>query len=114
MTYKSKQELDRVAYAIHTKRKKKGAGKGYKNTYTKVWSGAMTMREYLTYWAEFDPKGCGLWLCYVEHREWMEDRWWDYPEGRDKNIRGYRDRIKDIRQKYGLSKSEVSEFMRVD
>lgn len=109
----TKKELDGVAYAIHTTKKKKGANKGYKYTYTKVWSGAMTRKEYLIKFAEIDLRECGLFLCDIEHRDFTEDRYWDIPDYRDEAIRGYRERIKSIRLKYGLSKSEVACFMRV-
>lgn len=102
-----------MAYAIHTKRKSKGAGKGYKNTYEKVWSDRMTRREYLNRLEEIDPRACGLFLCRVEHDDFTSDRYWDVPDYRDEAIRSYRDKIKSIRLQYGLSKSEVSGFMRV-
>ena len=106
-------ELNGVAYAIHTQKKKKGAGKGYKYTYETVWSGRITRKEYLNQLEEIDPKECGLFLCKVEHADFTEDRFWDMPGYRDEAIRNYRERIKAIRLNYGLSKSEVSKFMRV-
>lgn len=106
-------ELNGVAYAIRTEKKKKGANKGYKYTYTKVWSDRMTRREYLNHYAEIDPHGCGLFLCRLEQNEMNDDRYWDVPSYRDEAIKSYRERIKSIRMRYGLSKSEVSEFMRV-
>lgn len=107
------KELNRVAYAIHTTKKKKGANKGYKYTYESVWSGAMTRREYLNRLEEIDAKECGLFLCRLEQTEFQDDRWWDMPTYRDEAIKSYRGRIKAIRLRYGLSQSEVSEFMRV-
>lgn len=107
------QDLNRVAYATRTTKKKKGAGKGYKYTYEKVWTGAMSPREYFDRYAEIDRRGCGISLCRFEHMDFTEDRWWDVPEYRDEAIRDYRGRIKAIRMQYGLSKSDVSEFMRV-
>lgn len=109
----TKKELDGIAYAVHTTKKKKGANKGYKYTYTTVWSGAMTRREYLSRLAEIDRKECGLFLCKLEHSDFTSDRYWDVPDYRDEAIRNYRERIKSIRMQYGLSKSEVSGFMRV-
>lgn len=106
-------ELNGVAYAIHTTKKKKGANKGYKYTYERVWSGAMTRREYLERYERIDPKGCGLFLCRLEYTEFMDDRYWDVPNYRDEAIKSYRGKIKAIRLRYGLSQSEVSEFMRV-
>lgn len=102
-----------MAYAIHTTKKKKGAGKGYKYTYESVWSDRMTRREYLNRLEEIDCKECGLFLCRLEQTEMNDDRYWDVPTYRDEAIKVYRGRIKAIRLKYGLSKSEVSEFMRV-
>lgn len=107
------KELNRVAYAIHTTKKKKGANKGYKYTYTSVWSDRMTRREYLNRLEEIDRKECGLFLCRLEQNEMNDDRYWDVPDYRDEAIKTYRARIKAIRVRYGLSKSEVSEFMRV-
>lgn len=106
-------ELNGVAYAIHTTKKKKGAGKGYKYTYESVWSDAMTRREYLTRLEEIDRKECGLFLCRLEHTEFTDDRYWNIPDYRDEAIKSYRERIKAIRMRYGLSKSEVSDYMRV-
>lgn len=109
----TKQELNRVAYATRTKRKKKGAEKGYKNTYTLVWSGAMTRREYLDRLAEIDRRECGVFLCRLEAEDFRGDRFWDIDGYREEAIRAYRERIKQIRLTYGLSKSEVADFMRV-
>ena len=109
----TKKELDGIAYTIHTKKKKKGADKGYKYTYTTVWSGAMTRAEYLKRLAEIDPRECGLFLCKVERCDFTEDRWWEGTSYEAEAIKGYRDRIKSIRQQYGLSKSDVSDYMRV-
>lgn len=106
-------ELNGVAYAIHTKAKKKGAGKGYKYTHTTVWSDRITRREYLNRLEEIDRRECGLFLCKVERDDFNGDRYWDVPDYREQAIRSYRERIKTIRMQYGLSKSEVSEFMRV-
>lgn len=107
------KELNGVAYAIHTQKKKKGANKGYKYTYTKVWSGAMTRAEYLSKLADIDRRECGLFLCKVEWNDFKEDRWWDVPSYRDEAVKSYRERIKAIRMQYGLSKSDVARFMRV-
>lgn len=107
------KELNGVAYAIRTTKKKKGANKGYKYTYEMVWSGRMTRREYLNRLEEIDRHKCGLFLCKLEHFDFTDDRWWDVPNYRDEAIKSYRERIKSIRLQYGLSKSEVSEFMRV-
>lgn len=109
----TKRELDRVAFATHTTKKAKGTNKGYKYTHTIVWSGAMTRKEYLDKYAEIDRHGCGIFLCKIEQDDFTTDRWWDVPSYRDEAIRDYRDRIKSIRLNYGLTKSEVSEFMRV-
>lgn len=106
-------ELNRVAYAIHETKKKKGANKGYKSTYTMVWSDRMTRNEYLTELARIDPRGCGLFLCKVEKNELLEDDWWNTPGYRTAHLQSYRRRITEIRKTYGLTSAEVSEFMRV-
>lgn len=107
------KELNGVAYAIRTTKKKKGANKGYKYTYESVWSGAITRREYLNRLEEIDRKECGLFLCRLEHTEFTDDGWWRGTDYEAEAIKAYRGRIKAIRLKYGLSQSEVSEFMRV-
>lgn len=109
----TKNELDGMAYAVRTTKKKKGANRGYKYTYETVWSDAMTRRQYLDELARIDRIECGLFLCGMEQMEMTGDRWWDVPDYRDEAIRDYRGRIKRIRAEYGLSKSAVSEFMRV-
>ena len=107
------KELNRIAYVTKARKKFKGAGKGVKYFYRTEWSGAMTRREYLTRLEEIDAKECGLFLCRLEQTEMHDDRWWDMPTYRDEAIKAYRGRIKAIRLRYGLSQSEVSEFMRV-
>lgn len=106
-------ELNGVAYAIRTTKKKKGAGKGYKCIHTKVWSGRMTRAEYLSEFARIDRKRCGLFLCEVEKNELTEDRWWDVPDYRAAHLQTYRRTITEIRKAYGLTSTEVSQFMRV-
>ena len=109
----TKNELDAVAYAVRSKRKKKGKNKGYKYTYTTVWSGRVSRGEYASILRENDPREYGFFLCKLERFDFTEDRWWDTPSYREEAIRSYRDKIKSIRMLYGLSKSEVAEFMRV-
>lgn len=106
-------ELNGVAYAIHTTKKKKGANKGYKYTYTKVWSDRMTRAEYLNRLAEIDRKECGLFLCKIEFADLTEDRWWDVPDYRASHLKSYRSKITAIREEYGLTSAEVACFMRV-
>lgn len=107
-------ELDRVAYATRTTKKKKGANKGHKLYHTTVWSGAISRKAYIEKLNEIDPKECGLFLCRAEYYDFTGCRWWDAPDYRDEAIRDYRGRIKEIRLKYGLSKSEAAPFMRVE
>lgn len=109
----TKCELDAKYFETRTMRKKKGAGKGYKITYAVVWREGVKPRDYLNEFAEIDRKGCGLFLCKIEMEDFTTDRYWDVPDYRDEAIRAYRDRIKAIRLSHGLSKSEVTEFMRV-
>lgn len=106
-------ELNGVAYATRQTKKKKGADKGYKFTYTTVWSDRMTRNEYLNELARIDRKECGLFLCKVEFNELTEDRWWDVPDYRATHLQSYRRKITEIRKTYGLTSAEVSEFMRV-
>lgn len=106
-------ELNGVAYAIRTERKKKGAGKGYKCTYRKIWSDRMTRAEYLNELCKTDRHECGMFLCKVEHAELCADLWWDTPGYRATHLQNYRRKITEIRKNYGLTSSEVSEFMRV-
>lgn len=107
------RELDAKYFTLKESRKKKGAGKGYKVSYARVWADGATPRRYLSELAEADSRACGLLLCKSEQMDMQEDRWWDVPTYRDEAIRTYRDRIKAIRLNYGLSKSEVAVFMRV-
>lgn len=106
-------ELNGVAYATHTTKKKKGANKGYKVIYTTIWSDRMTRKEYLTELARIDRHGCGLFLCKVERNELLEDDWWDTPTYRKEHLQSYRRKITELRKTYGLTSAEVSEFMRV-
>lgn len=104
-----KKELDAVAYVIRVTRKKKGAGQGYKMTYSREWSGVMTRREYLN---ELEPRERGLFLCRLEREDMREDRWWDTDGYRDEAMRMYRGRISRIKARCGLTRGEVREFMR--
>lgn len=100
-------------YVDKIRLKKKGANKGYKKIVTREWNPDRTRREFLLEYEAVDRKGCGLFLCKVEFNDFTEDRYWDVPEYRDEAVRTYRERIRSIRNGYGLSKSEVAEFMRV-
>lgn len=91
-------------------RKKKGANKGYKETYAWQWT---DYRGYMNALRELFPTEYALQLCREEHADLMTDMWWNVPSYRDVHIREYRDRIKAIRMEFGLSKSAVAEFMRV-
>lgn len=91
-------------------RKKKGAGKGYKETYEWRW------RDYKGYMAalrELSPTDYALRLCRDERECLLCDRWWDTPDYRGERLREYRSRITAIRKEHGLTSSEVAEFMRV-
>lgn len=101
-------------YYTHTvKLKKKGAGKGYKKTVSVQFRPDRSRREFLNDYARTDLRGCGLFLCKVEHNEAVQDRYWDCPGYRDEFKREYRAKIKAIRAKYGLSQSEVKPFMAI-
>lgn len=95
--------------------KSKGADKGTK-VYVTGFEFNETMRraDYLRELAEESRTECGLFLCRAEWQDMHDDRWWDVPGYRDEFVRTYREKIKKLRMEYGLSKSEVSEFMRVD
>lgn len=95
---------------VLAKRKKKGANKGYKETYVWQWS---DYRGYMDKLRELFPTEYALMLCREERNDLMSDRWWDVDGYRAEHIRAYRDRIKEIRITYGLPKSAVSEFMSV-
>lgn len=90
-----------------------GKGKKDKLFHTVVWDESMKRNDFVNEYAEADPKGCGLFLCRVEWNDFTEDRWWDVPNYRAEAVKSYRNRIKAIRAKYGLSQSEVAEYMRV-
>ena len=72
-----------------------------------------TPRKWMNEYERSDPRGFALFLCKMTRSDFVSDRWWDVPSYRDEAIREYRGRIKAIRVKYGLSKSEVSDYMRV-
>lgn len=91
-------------------RKKKGAGKGNKETYRWQWR---DYRGYRNALRELFPREYGLMCCREEQSDFACDTWWNVPDYRDEAIRDYRGRVKAIRLEYGLTKSEVSEFMRV-
>lgn len=59
------------------------------------------------------PRDYGMMLLRMEQRDFRKDRWWDVDGYREEAIREYRGRIKEIRQKWGVSKSEAEPFMRV-
>lgn len=97
-------------YEYKVRRKKKGAGKGYKIKTELVWKRDASRREYLNEFGRNDPKGCGLFLCGLERYEMQQDRWWDCDECRNWMVKEYRSRIAKIRKEYGLSYDEVKEF----
>lgn len=107
------EDLYRKYYVTKKRVKHMGAGKKDKIFYKVEWNEALTRRDFLVEFEEVDPKGCGLFLCRVEWNDFTGDRYWDVPEYRDEAIKSYRGRIKTIRAKYGLSQSEVAEYMRV-
>lgn len=106
-------ELNRKYFVTDVRRKKKGAGKGYKEYVEVSFNESLTRRDYLRELAEVDKTACGLFLCKVEHEGFTTDRYWDVPDYRDEAIKDYRGRIRAIRMDYGLSKNAVAEFMRV-
>lgn len=91
----------------------KGAKGGKKVKVEVIFDESKRRRDFLNEFEEADAKACGLFLCKVEWHDMTEDRWWDVETCRADAVRAYRDRIKGLRLKYGLSKSEVEDFMRV-
>lgn len=107
------KELSKKYYVTKTRVKHMGKNKNDKKFYSIEWNEAMTRRDFIMEYGEADPKGCGLFLCKVERNDFADDRWWDIPGYRDEAISTYRERIKAIRVRYGLTKSEVAQFMTV-
>lgn len=107
------KELRSKYYVTKVRVKRMGKNKKDKLFYSVEWNPSETRRAFLDEYNKTDPKGCGLFLCKVEWNDFTEDRFWDVPDYRDEAIRAYRKRINGIRSKYGLSKSEVADFMRV-
>ena len=106
-------ELHDKYYITRVSSHSKGKQGGKKVKVKIVFNESLKRRDYLKELEAIDRKGCGLFLCRIEQNDMNDDRWWDVPDYRDEAIRSYRERIKGIRMNYGLSKSEVSEFMRV-
>lgn len=100
-------------FVTNTRVKHMGKGKKDKLFYTVEWNPERTRKDFVNEYGKADPKGCGLFLCRVEWNDFTEDRWWDVPNYRAEAVKSYRNRIKTIRAKYGLSQSEVAEYMRV-
>lgn len=110
-----RSELFMRYFTPKVRTKSKGAGKGtkvYVDGY--VFNESLRRADYLRELAEESRTECGLFLCRAEWQDMHDDRWWDVPGYRDEFVRTYREKIKKLRAEYGLSKSEVSEFMRVD
>lgn len=97
-------------YALHRQKKFKGAGLGVKYTYTVHWNENRKRTDYLN---ELCPKDRGLWLCKGEYAELCADRWWDTPTYRKEHLQTYRRKITAIKKEYGLTSTEVNQFMRV-
>lgn len=91
-------------------RKKKGAGKGYKENFGWRWR---DRKGYMNELRELFPQEYALELCRDELAGLMADMWWNIPAYREQAVREHRERIKAIRLEYGLSKNAVAEFMRV-
>ena len=109
----TKDELYTRYYVTRVSSHSKGKQGGKKIKVRVVFNESRTRRDYLNDLESIDRKSCGMFLCRIEHDDMTSDRWWDVPTYRDDAIRDYRSRINGIRQIYGLSKSEVAEFMRV-
>lgn len=106
-------ELRSRYYMTKVRVKHMGKNKKDKMFYSVEWNPSKTRKDFLKEYEKTDRKGCGLFLCRVEWNDFTEDRWWDVSDYREAAIKDYRGRIKGIRAKYGLSKSEVADFMRV-
>lgn len=107
------KELRSKYYVTKVRVKHMGKNKKDKLFYSVEWNPSLTRRAFVDEYAKADQKGCGLFLCHVEFNDFTEDKWWNVPTYRDEAVRAYRKRINGIRSKYGLSKSEVADFMRV-
>ena len=106
-------ELNRKYFVSEVRRKKKGAGKGYKEYVELCFNENYTRRDYLRELAEVDKSACGLFLCKIEFSDLTEDRWWDTPDYRATHLKDYRRRITELRKEYGLRSADVAEFMKV-
>lgn len=107
------RELSEKYYIVKVHVKHMGKGRNNKLFHTVEWNPATSRRSFLTEYEKADRKGCGLFLCKIEWNDFTQDRYWDVPDYRDEAIRTYRKRIKDIRHRYGLSKSDVANYMAV-
>lgn len=106
-------------YLSHTEmvcvsRKKKGAGKGYKCTYDRKFKSLEHQRAYYSKLREMFPRDYALLLIASEHYDMENDRYWDTPMYRSEAIRDYRNRIHEIKEKYGLSHAEVKSYYHVN
>lgn len=106
-------KLDAKYFEAKEARKKKGAGKGYKVTYSMVWREGMRPCDYLNELAETDRTAAGRLLCNAEFTDLMTDQWWNVPSYRAEHLRQYRSRITAIRKRYGMKSADVAEFMKV-
>lgn len=107
------RELNAKYFDTKETRKKKGAGKGYKVSYTKVWREGVKPCDYLNELNSIDRTACGILLCRIEFDDLIADMWWDVPGYRGEHLKAYRSRITAIRKQYGLRSADVAEFMRV-
>lgn len=95
---------------VEAGRKKKGAGKGYKVNYRREWT---NYAQYLRELRELSPRHYGLELCQNLYNDMNTDRYWDVDSYRGEALKSYRSRITSIRKEYGLTSTEVQQFMRV-
>lgn len=95
---------------VHKSWKHMGAGKETKEYFKWKWD---NFAGYLNELRDLSPRDYALTLLEIERKDFTDDRWWDVPDYRKEAIKNYRERVKSIRLKYGLSKSDVACFMRV-
>lgn len=102
---------NRYGSYVLVSRKKRGAGKGYKEKYEWRWR---DRKSYLAELRRLFPKEYGLHLCKEEKECLVTETWWNTPNYREAHIKEYRNTIKAISKEYGLSRKDTAEFMRVE
>lgn len=95
---------------VHAAWKHRGGGKEKKEYFKWQWTDYAGYKNALR---ELLPREYALLRCREEKSDLTSDRWWDVEGYRDEHIRDYRERIKELRLTYGLTRAEVAPYMRV-